>query len=159
MKKNLIYTILASVLLTAVILISGVLVGLKLSGGSVGTVGTMAATDAAEDPVAGGSDGSIAIPGFEKMVMKSGQADQVVDFYNPEKNVCYFRISITLADGTELYRSGMIRPGQKIDKIEISRPLKAGTYEDAVLQYDCYTLEDLQSLNGSKTILDLEVKP
>lgn len=55
--------------------------------------------------------------------------------------------------------SGTIKPGQTIDTIEILRSLEVGTYEDVVLQYDCYTLEGLQPLNGSKTVLNLEVIP
>ncbi|MDT3700849.1 MAG: tRNA (uracil-5-)-methyltransferase [Thermincola sp.] len=160
MKKSYIYATLAVVVLTALLVITGVLVGSRLIGGS-GSSGetTQAVNNTVVRPVAGGSDDSIAIPGFEKLVMKAGQAKQSVNFYNPEKNACYFRISFALADGTELFRSGMIKPGQTIDTIEISRLLEVGTYEKSVLQYDCYTLEGLQSLNGSKTILDLEVIP
>lgn len=102
---------------------------------------------------------SISIPGYEKLVIKAGQVDQVVDFYNPEENECYFRISFTLADGMELFSSGMIKPGQRIEKIEINHSLKAGKYEDAILRYDCYALETLQPLNGSETLLNLEVIP
>lgn len=104
-------------------------------------------------------DGGIAIPGFEKLVMKAGQTDQVASFYNPEANECFFRISVLLADGTELFRSGMIKPGQKIEELEISQSLKAGTYKDAVLRYDCYAMESLQPMNGAETILNLEVLP
>lgn len=124
--------------------------------GSKGS-GSSAETQAfAESPVI---DGGIAIPGFEKLIMKAGQTDQVASFYNPEANECFFRISVLLSDGTELFRSGMIKPGQKIEELEISRSLKAGTYKDAILRYDCYTLEDLQPMNGAETILNLEVLP
>lgn len=103
--------------------------------------------------------GSIAIPGYEKLAMKAGHINQVVDFYNPAENKCYFRISLILEDGTELFSSGMIEPGQKIDEIEITRSLEAGTYKDTVLHYDCYALESLQPLNGSEAVLNLEVIP
>ena len=106
-----------------------------------------------------GPPGSTAIPGYEKLAMKAGQVDQVVDFYNPEENECYFRISLILEDGTELFSSGMTKPGQRINKIEISRPLKAGTYKNTVLRYDCYALESLQPLNGSEAVLNLEGLP
>ncbi len=105
------------------------------------------------------SAGSIAIPGYEKLIMRAGQVEQIVDFYNPEENECYIRISLILKNGAELFSSGMIKPGQRINKIEISRPLKAGTYRDTALRYDCYTLEGLQPLNGSETVLNLEVLP
>jgi len=157
MNKSYVYVILAVVLVTALLVLSGVAVGSKIIGSSGGPVQSVKGID--ETPVIGGSDDAIAIPGFEKLVMKAGQAKQAVNFYNPDTNTCYFRISLSLEDGTELYRSGMIKPGQTINTIEISHILKAGIYNNSVLQYDCYTLEDLQPLNGSKTVLNLEVKP
>lgn len=161
MKKSYIFAILAAVLVTASLVIAGVLVGSKLSSHSGASaspaVTTGAITDTSGKQKAGSSDDSIAIPGFEKMVMKAGQTKQTIKLYNPETNSCYFQIYITLADGTELFHSGMIKPGQTIDSIEISRSLKAGDYKDAVLRYDCYALEGLQPLNGAQTVFDLEV--
>ncbi|MFZ3130163.1 MAG: hypothetical protein WA125_03435 [Desulfosporosinus sp.] len=160
MNKSYIYVTLAVAVLTALLVITGVLVGSRIIGGSGSSAETVqTVNNTVGKPVAGGSDDSIAIPGFEKIAMKAGQAKQAVNFYNPEKNSCYFRISLVLADGTELFRSGMIKPGQTIGTIDISRSLEVGTYEDAVLQYDCYTIEGLQPLNGSKTVLNLEVIP
>lgn len=84
---------------------------------------------------------------------------QAVKLYNPETNACYFMISLSLADGTPLYRSGMVKPGQMIDVIEISRTLQAGTYQNAVLKYECYSSDGLQQLNGAQSVFNLEVVP
>lgn len=162
MKKAFIYVILASAFFTAVFVTVGILVGLNIADNSSGTAApdqSETAFNTANNLVAGGSNNSIRIPGFKKMVLKADTFEQSVNLYNPEENNCYFRITLALADGTELFQSGMIKPGQKIDKIEITRHLKAGTYKNAVLQYDCYALESLQPLNGSETVLDLEVIP
>ena len=45
---------------------------------------------------------NIAIPGYESLDFKAGKKKQSVNFYNPEENTCYFRISLVLKvdDGT-----------------------------------------------------------
>lgn len=45
---------------------------------------------------------NIAIPGYESLEFKAGKKKQSVNFYNPEENTCYFRISLVLKvdDGT-----------------------------------------------------------
>jgi hypothetical protein len=161
MKKTYIYVIIAAVLSSAFLVIAGVLVGSKLIGNTAANqaVDVKAASNADSKIIAGGSNDSIAIPGFEKIVMKAGQTKQADKFYNPEANKCYFIISFALADGTELFRSGMIKPGKTIDTIEINRSLKAGTYKDAVLKYECYTIDGLKPLNGAETVINLEVIP
>lgn len=168
-SKNYIFGVAAAVLLTATLVITGVLVGSNLSAGNSGAsspvVSPVTATNAAKkagasaavSPVS--SSQSIAIPGFEKMVMKAGQTRQTVKLYNPETNACYFMITLSLSDGTPLYRSGLIKPGQVVDAIEISRSLQAGTYANAILQYDCYSSDGLQQLNGAQSVFNLEVVP
>jgi hypothetical protein len=165
MKDKPIYMVLASVLLTATLVLAGVLVGSKLGDSSHGAVPVnqslsteVSSAGREEAPaVAGASNDGIAIPGFEKLVLKAGELEQKVGFYNPEQNTCYFRIFFTLADGTELYTSGMIKPGQVLDTVELFRPLEAGIYEGAVLRYECFSMETLNPLNGAETILELEV--
>jgi len=167
MKDKPIYMVLASALLTATLVLAGVLVGSKLGGSSDDAVPVnqslsteVSSAGNEEAPAAAGaSKDGIAIPGFEKLVLKAGQLEQKVGFYNPEQNACYFRIFFALADGTELYQSGMIKPGQHLDTVELFRPLEAGVYEGAVLRYECFSIDTLNPLNGAKTILKLEVLP
>lgn len=102
---------------------------------------------------------SISIPGFERMIVPSGRTTVPCDIFNPEKNRCYFVAVIALANGTELYRSGLIPPGKAIYSISLSEPLSAGEY-DATLTYECYALdEDQTQLNGATTHFILEVTP
>ena len=158
-------TILATVLLSAALVVVGVLLGTNLSvrNGGIVTDNTSPPSEApldniVEQPTDGG-EGTIAIPGYEKLVMKAGELRQTVNFENPAVNDCYFRISITLADGTELYGSGLLKPGQTLETIEMTRALDTGTYKETVLKYDCFSVDDLSPLNGAKSILNLEVIP
>ena len=54
---------------------------------------------------------SISIPGMNGIYLKANQTKQTVDFFNPEENQCYFIISLYLSDGTLIYKSDYIEPG------------------------------------------------
>ena len=47
--------------------------------------------------------GNILIPGYETLHFKAGQVTQDVSFRNPEENICSFRMSLTLEDGTPVW--------------------------------------------------------
>ena len=88
--------VLASVLLTATLVLAGVLVGSKLGGSFDGAVhvnqylSTEVSSAGREEvpAVAGASNDGIAIPGFEKLVL-TGELEQKVGFYNPEQNMLF----------------------------------------------------------------------
>lgn len=104
------------------------------------------------------SDNQISIPGFEQLIFQQGQKKQKVVFGNPVHNNCYFVVSLTLENGEEIYRSGLISPGKSVQEIELTRALKAGTYF-TVLTYDTYTLDDSKTpLNGANMNVDIIVK-
>lgn len=129
------------------------------SSGSAPQARAISPAAQAEGVVVGGV-GSISIPGFDRMSFKAGQTAQSVTLYNPETNDCAFVVSITLPSGKEIYRSEELAPGDSIDKIEISDPLKAAIYEAATLRYDCFSLgDDPQELNGADSTFTLEVLP
>lgn len=101
---------------------------------------------------------TIDIPGYASLRFQAGVTTQAVNLHNPEQNSCYFRMSLLLADGTELWRSDLVEPGKAVYQIELNQPLEAGTYEDAILKYECFAMDDAQSpLNGSEIELDLIV--
>lgn len=100
-----------------------------------------------------------AIPGFDCITLKAGKESQRVELYNPPQNECYFLISILLPDGTEIYKSEMLAPGQAISSISLNKALKAGIYEESSLIYSCYSIEDLSTMNGASIMFTLEVKP
>ena len=97
---------------------------------------------------------SIAIPGYEGISLKADSKEQEIGFPNPAQNTCYFQISLMLEDGTLLWQSGLVEPG------EISEPitLAAGVYPNALLKFDCYTMDGtMRALNGAATKMTLHV--
>ena len=96
----------------------------------------------------------IAIPGFKNITIDANSIDEKVNFSNPKDNPCYFEISLLLEDGTVLYKSAMIKPGQAIYSIKLNKALKAGTY-NAMLKYDTYSLNGLAPMNGAAVKISL----
>ena len=102
--------------------------------------------------------GTIDIPGYGSITLKAGETSQAVNFHNPEQNTCYFRMSLLLSDGTQLWQSGLVGPGKGVYEIELNKALEAGTYEGAVLKYECFAMDEAQTpLNGSEITLTINV--
>lgn len=107
--------------------------------------------------VAKNSD-SIAIPGYEGIHLKADTKQQNVGFSNPAQNSCYFQITLSLEDGTVLWQSELVEPGNISDPIKLNRTLQAGTYPNAVLKYDCFTMDGtMRALNGASTKMTIWV--
>ena len=103
--------------------------------------------------------GNILIPGYEALHFKAGQTEQQIIFRNPQENQCYFRLSLYLDDGTEIWRaSDILEPGGALTSIELHRPLTEGTYPNAVLKYECYSLGDNTRLNGAEIRLMIKAE-
>ncbi|MDO4651134.1 MAG: hypothetical protein Q4B26_21045, partial [Eubacteriales bacterium] len=114
------------------------------------------ATSSVEETVRDGK--SIAIPGYQGINLKANTKQQDVALKNPEVNTCLFVVTLALEDGTELWTSSYIKPGEISDCIELNQELEEGTYENASLIYKCYTVDDKRPLNGAETKLTLRVK-
>ena len=97
------------------------------------------------------------IPGFESMIFAADTTEQEVYFANPEGNTVNLQLTLSLLDGTELYKSDLIEPGKVVKNIAISKALSPGTYEDAKLLYDCYT-PDNKKCNSANVTFKLIVK-
>ncbi len=100
--------------------------------------------------------GAIAVPGFERL-KADGQTLRASGVSNSAQNSCYFVVSILLPDGSEVYRSSYLAPGQSLGDVELSKPLTPGTYEGAVARYSCFALADMRPLNGADVSFVLEV--
>ena len=74
---------------------------------------------------------------------------------NPQTNDCYFVLSLIINSET-LWTSDYIEPGYAVKKLTLSRALDKGEY-DAVLHYDCFTLNDKTPLNGAEINLTIKV--
>ena len=92
---------------------------------------------------------SISIPGKDSIKIQANAKSVSVDLYNPKDNKCYFEISILLEDGTELYKSKLVKPGQNIYKINLNKELEKDTY-NATIHYSTYTMDgNYTPLNGA----------
>lgn len=98
--------------------------------------------------VGNGSDGftahtqtSAAIPATTGVVFESGKLEQTVNLRNPSENPCVFVISLYLGDGTKLFQTEPIYPGNTVSTVILSRELSCGHYSDAVIVYDCYSAD------------------
>ena len=90
---------------------------------------------------------SIAIPGYEGISLKADSKGQEIGFPNPAQNTCYFQISLMLEE-----------PGEISEPITLAEPLAAGVYPNALLKFDCYTMDGtMRALNGAATKMTLHV--
>ena len=111
----------------------------------------------AEDPPK--NENSISIPGYEGITLKAGSLEQTISLSNPVQNTCYFVITLYLEDGTLLWQSDYIKPGETSSPIVLNQPLEKGNYPNAVLQYSCFKMDSEKTpLNGAETKLTLRVK-
>ena len=99
--------------------------------------------------------GGIDIPGYESLSFKAGSLSQKVNLKNPQTNDCYFVLSLIINSET-LWTSDYIEPGYAVKKLTLTRAPEKGEY-DAVLHYDCFTLNDKTPLNGAEIQLKLIV--
>ncbi len=95
----------------------------------------------------GSNSDSIAIPGYDSLILKSGQTKQQVNFHNPQSNDCLFLMSLII-DGKEFWRSGYVEPGKGYYTIELTEPLTDGEYE-GYLYIRCF-FSDGTELNSAK---------
>lgn len=100
---------------------------------------------------------TIAIPGYEALELKAGSKKQSVCLPNPPQNMCYFQISLYLEDGTLLWQSELIEPGETSQPMVLTEELEKGTYPNALLRYACFRLDDQSPLNGAEMKLTLWV--
>lgn len=101
---------------------------------------------------------SIAIPGYEGINLKADSKEQEIGFPNPAQNTCYFQISLILEDGTTLWQSELVKPGEISESITLNEPLAAGVYPNSLLKFDCYTMDgNMRSLNGAATKMTIHV--
>ena len=63
-----------------------------------------------------------------------------------------------MPDGTKIWESKFIEPGNGIYDIELNQELEEGDYENAILKYECFSMNEQQTpLNGSEIKFNLHV--
>lgn len=84
----------------------------------------------------------IEIPGYDTLYIDYGSTTMEGDFFNPDANNVYFRISFYLADEEEaFYQSNLIAPGQHLYKLEMAKTFEKGIYDMSIV-YETYTTDD-----------------
>lgn len=93
---------------------------------------------------------SIQINGFTDWSLPAGKTENLpIVLENPEGNPCYFTFSIDLSNGTVLYESGQVPPGNRISAVTINQPLSEGKY-DATVVITTNDIETGASMNSAK---------
>ena len=100
-------------------------------------------------------NGGISIPTAQGYNLLHGQTEQEILLSNPNTNTCDFFISIYLSDGTLLYQSDRVVPGEALTKIAISQPLKSGVYRNSVIVYECYKHNTQEPLTRIEVAVEL----
>lgn len=101
---------------------------------------------------------SITIPGFDEWEIAANETYVACDLYNPDGNICYFEITVTLQDsGSVIYHSKLLRPGQHLYHVELQTPIPAGRY-NAVMHYSTISIEDNSPMNGADVPFTLIAK-
>jgi len=106
-------------------------------------------------PAEGEGNGNITIPGITGIYLKPGVINQTVDFYNPEKNNCLFKISVYLSNDCLLYQSDYIKPGEHLTNINLNVKLEKGIYQNCLLLYECFSLDGKTQYNGSSMKIEI----
>lgn len=91
----------------------------------------------------------ILIPGYTSMVMKANTKEQTVSIGNPADNDCIFVIVLKLEDGTKLFESQELKPGEGLENITLDQELEAGEflspkYDVAVTYVDGRTVKEFE---------------
>ena len=88
---------------------------------------------------------------------KAGDMSIKLRIGNPKENHVGFYASLKLADGTVLYKSPLLSPGQGLEEVPLTQTLTKGTY-DAIVEYKCVLLEDGKTpLNSAESGLKIYV--
>lgn len=152
------------ILLIVVIAVGGVFIGSTLMKNQTSAPAPSGGSGLSYDPSAGTyvtpeTPPGVAIPGWGSLTIPANTTSVSVDFFNPEANAGYYDMSfeLCLSSGESLYKSGLVRAGQHIQKITLSRGLPAGTY-DAYLHVQPYTADAEQTpTNNANMALKLNV--
>ena len=92
-------------------------------------------------------------------VMQSHSLRQDIEFSNNAKNPCALKAAIYLADGTLLYESRCLMPGETVANITLTTELNEGLYQNALLLYTMYSLEKPhKTINQCEFPIEIQTK-
>ena len=145
------------IICAAVLMLPAVLLGYHMGRESSGPAPAESLAEPSSEPAplqrTPTPEGTITIPGFERIQLTATHEPQAKPFYNPAGNTCYFIVSLLMPDGAEVFRSGLLAPGNTVPSGKLSRIPASGVYENAVLRYSCYAPDTMEALNGADVTL------
>ena len=98
------------------------------------------------------------IPGYSRAEMNAGDTSLKISIGNPKENKVGMFATLKLDDGTELYKSELLKPGQGLAEVPLNKTLEKGTY-DAMVVYQCVALDEKNTpLNAAESGFKLIVK-
>lgn len=102
---------------------------------------------------------AILLPGYDTLEMNAETQKVDAALLNPEGNMCYFKFIITLkSDHTELYQTGLIKPGTAVTSFQSKKALKKGNYP-IIITVKAIDMKDTDTqYNGGAIEAELEVK-
>ena len=104
----------------------------------------------------GGASKGTKIPGYGTVRLPSGKSDVKMVLLNPEGNECYFTFELVINDET-YFMSNLIEPSKCIEDLNLTKPLKKGTYT-AILKISTYSMDgSLTQMNGAHVEFELIV--
>lgn len=99
----------------------------------------------------------IKLKGATGLVFEAGSLEQTVDIPNVSENEYAFVLSLYLADGTQIFKSDYIYPGDVLNAIKLNQTLRSGIYKNALMVYSCYTV-DASHIAVSQCEFPIEIK-
>ena len=154
------------IIITAVVLIIAAAVCILFAAGvfnkkaepSKGVVGVISDDwDPDVEEPTGSQQSGTRIPGYSSAQMNAGDETLVISIGNPKENKVGFFATVKLSDGTVLYKSELLKPGQGLKEIPLDQTLEKGVYDAAVL-YQCVLLDEENTpLNASESAFKLYV--
>lgn len=162
-KKKLIIIVAAAVLVVAataaILFVCGVFTPKKPPIENEGVVGVI--TDdwdpGIEEKPTGEKKQGTQIPGYSYAEMNAGDKTLNLSIGNPKENEVGMFAALKLKDGTVLYESPLLKPGQGLTEIPLSQTLEKGSY-DAMVVYQCVMLDEKSTpLNAAESGFTLVV--
>ena len=99
----------------------------------------------------GTSKSGTQIPGYSSAKMNAGDLTLKISIGNPKENTVGMFATLQLSDGTVLYESALLRPGQGLTEVPLNQTLTKGEY-DAMVVYRCVVLDETNTpLNAAES--------
>lgn len=100
----------------------------------------------------------VQIPGYKEAKMHAGDESLHLNIGNPKQNSVGFEVTVELEDGTVLYESPILEPGQGVSELPLLTSPEKGTYQ-AYVVYQFVSLDEAHTpMNTAKSAFTLNVE-